>query len=195
METVKVSAVKPFLVWSACALLGGAGLSAIVASLPSEARKLLLFPLAFGLAVGWGVGRLATAFEIPGRWPRGVVAGVICLLGLLNVGRISYARMQAAAAENVQRDPKQLLALDLLAAQADGDAGWSRRYQEERMRLKPTFADYLAARLTQLGIWRPPWPLGVWIGELSVGGAAAAWLAARAVPTSQENDLEGRKES
>ncbi|MBL8849485.1 MAG: hypothetical protein JNG89_07370 [Planctomycetaceae bacterium] len=171
----------PNLKWLVAVTLAVWGLSTLTGQLPPRARLLLLLSIAFGLLAGWGVRVLADEFKVSPSRP---LAAVVCLLtvaGLVNVAWTAYRQMSAAARAITDADPQQLLALRVLESSQNDDPTMQRRFREERARLQPIFADYLADRLSRLGRPEPPWPIVIWIAEILLGGFAAGWMFRRHV--------------
>lgn len=175
-----------WLGWLAIGVLGIAVLSLLAAYAPPQIRKLVLFPAAFGVLAGWGLGRLGTEFQLPQRRVA-LAAGVLVVAGLVNCGVATYRQLAAESRRAVQLDPQRLLGLRLLEEQAQHDAAWAQRLLEERLRSQPTFSDFLAGRVAGLGWWPDPRPALFWIGELLLAGLAGAWTAARTLRRSTEH--------
>lgn len=168
------------LVWLAVGVLGVASASALIAAGPERLRPILLMPAAFGALTGYGLRRLAMELRLNRRLLPAILAGLLTIGGLMNVARLSFDQLAAAARRNVAEDPRQLLGLRLLESDlASGGAEARKRYQLARLRLSPAFDDYLTGRLLGFA-WLPsPWPAAVWGAELLLAAMLAIRIVAR----------------
>lgn len=166
--------------WFLLGLAGVAVLSGLAGHAPARVRLLLLFPIAFGLLVGAGLGLVGHNLGLRRSVPVALIVNLLAVAGLANVARIAYGELAAHARRAVEQDPQRLLALRIMESTDLTDPRDRRSYHELRTALQPTFGDYLASRLTGTFGWRPaPWPELVWGGEVLLGGIAAAWGAWR----------------
>jgi hypothetical protein len=164
--------------WFLLGLVAVAALSGLAGHAPARVRLLLLFPIAFGLMVGAGLGLLAHHLELRRSVPASLIVALLAIAGLANVARIAYGELAAQARRAVEQGPQRLLALRILESTELGDPRDRRSYHELRTALQPKFGDYLASRLTGTFGWRPPpWPELVWASEVLIGGIVAAWTA------------------
>ena len=168
--------MRPVLKWLAAAALAIWGLSALAGLLPPRARLILLFPAGFGLLAGWSARVIAEESGV--RRSRRAAGGVLLLVvaGLANVAWTAYRQSADAARTAAAANPQQSMALRVLESAMADDPELQQRYQEERARLHPTFGDYLASRLLQIGHVAAPWPAVVWGSEVLLGSVAAAWM-------------------
>jgi hypothetical protein len=185
-----------WLGWLVIGVVGATLVSLAVAHAPAPVRKLVLFPVLFGLACGWGLGRLALEFRLRPSWAGALLAALLVTGGLVNVAVVSFRQVAAEARRSVQQDPQRLLGLPLLEDQARHDPVWAQRYREEKLKLRPGFGDYLAGRVARFGWWRDPWPAVFWGAELLLAALAAGWtFSCVARGADGPLDEEGRAES
>ncbi len=168
-----------WLGWLAIGVVGAALASLAVAHAPAQIRKLVLFPVLFGLGCGWGLGRLAREFRPRPAWAGALLAALLAVGGLVNLAVLSFRQVAAEARRSVQQDPQRLLGLPLLEDQALTDPVWAQRYREEKLKLRPGFGDYLAGRVARFGWWRDPWPAVFWGAELLLAAVAAGGMFVR----------------
>lgn len=166
------------LLWIVIGAAGVAAASALIAQGPERLRPIVLMPVLFGAATGFALGSLAAEWRLPRSKWLAVVAALLAVAGLVNVARLSFDKLAAAARRNVQEDPQQLIGLQLLQQDLEGDAG-TRPYELSRLRLRPQFQDYLMGRLLGIG-WQPrPWPAVIWGIELLIAAGLAGWMMDR----------------
>ena len=167
------------LLWIVIGAVGVAAVSALIAQAPERLRPILLMPVLFGAATGFALGALAAEWKLPRSGRLALVAALLAVGGLVNVARISFDRLAAAARRNVQEDPQQLIGLQLLQQDFEGNTPGSRQYELSRLRLRPQFEDYLMGRLLGIG-WQPrPWPAVIWGTELLIAAGLAGWMMDR----------------
>jgi hypothetical protein len=92
---------------------------------------------------------------------------------------LSYRQLYDARQKAAAEHPQDQAALAMLEKLAADDPETRRRYEEERRYSAPGFSDYLAYRVSSLGVWPPPWPELFWGGELLLAGGLCAWVLAR----------------
>jgi hypothetical protein len=103
----------------------------------------------------------------------------------------SHRLYTAQLQRQFQKDPTAAAAEQFLKQPlpADADAKLVRQQQQfreelarvERIRLeKLSFASFLNRRVAAAGSWPAPWPAVFWGGEVLLGAAGGAWLAAAA---------------
>ncbi len=173
--------------WLTISAAGVLLLSTMLAHAPERTRLLFLFSVVFGGGAGWAMGRLAGELEI--RHPRLVLLGapLLVIAGPANIARLNFAQLEARARQRVQENPEELAGMRLLEGMRDGRSR-PQQLQQHRLRLEPGFSDYLAARISALGWYGPPWPEIVWGVELALAGLAGAWGARRGMRSAIEVD-------
>jgi cytochrome c biogenesis protein CcdA len=167
------------IAWIVIGAVGVAAASALIAQAPERLRPIVIMPVLFGALTGFALGALATEWRLPRSKWLAVLAALLAVGGLINVARLSFDRLAAAARRNVQEDPQQLIGLQLLEQDLEGGTAGARQYELSRLRLKPRFGDYLMGRLLGVG-WCPrPWPSVVWGAESLAAGGVAGWIMHR----------------
>lgn len=183
------------IVWFVLGAAVVGALARILGGGPERVRALLLFPLAFGLLAGTGLAFTAREFRIRPVW---LVTVLSCLLvggGLVLVAWEAYRELVVLAQARVREDAMQLWGLRLLEDQQAADPAFRRQFREQRMALDPQFDDYLMGRVSALGIWRPPWPMVIWVSEVLLATAAAGWLVQRVAAPDVRADALGADET
>lgn len=159
--------------------------STMLAYAPARVRLLFLVSLTFGLGIGWILGLLAGELDV--KCPRSVALGaaLLVIIGLANVARLDFGRLEAGARQRVQENSQELIGLRLLEGVDDGERH-EQELQKHRLRLEPGFGDYLAARISALGWYAAPWPEVIWGLELSLAGLAGGWTARRRLQAAMQ---------
>lgn len=173
------SSLKQNLLWLAGGLLAVGVLSMTASYAPNVMKRLILFHAIYGIACGMVL--LWLAAETHPRWQRSLpLWGMgLCLLGACNMGWLSYQHFQKARAEYAAAHPRDAALQAMLEKFSAADPILKERYEEEKRRSNPHFADFLAHRLSNLGDWRSPWPELFWMGEVLLAGVLCAgtmWL-------------------
>lgn len=160
-------------VWIGVGLLGVAAASALMAAAPERLRPIVIMPVLFGALTAFGMRKLAHELHLRTSLLHAAFVALLVIAGLVNVARLSFNQLAAAARRNVADDPQQLLGLRLLEADRASGREARKSYQLARLRLAPQFEDYLTGRLLGFG-WMPGvWPAIIWGGELLLSGGIA----------------------
>lgn len=181
----------PFGPWGDRLLWGGltlgvcAVLAAAIAYGPGFVRRPLLTPLAAGAAVGWIARRLEVFTGVrPAAWhPWAPALGSLVLLGLVH--RVTFSELEGAAARWGAEHPRELALLREVAQWDEGELS-AAASRERRLRVQPTWRDYLAERTAVL-LGETPWPVPfvLLIVEAVGSSTLAAWVYRRAANDSR----------
>lgn len=159
----------PWLSWLARTAVVVLAISIAAAHAPARVKLLGLF----SIAVGGGMGATAAFFTKP--HPKRVflkwfmTVSVMAFIGL--AGSTWWAFRLDTASQ--PKSPQQQMAATMMK-QMERDSG-GEIPPAPSLSEADEFRWYLARRVKQLGTWRTPWPELFWLGELLVGGTAAAW--------------------
>lgn len=162
------SGLGPGLLW--VTLIGGSawGVSLLGVQVAPELKRIGLFYCGLGLIVGLcaGVVWRHMQFQRP-RWRALATVGLAALACLLNLGYVSYQSFEREC-RRAARDPQQILALQILEAEAAANpqSTPSRRLIELRSNVDPTYTVYLQHRLKQVGTVPEFGAIAVWGLEL-----------------------------
>ncbi|WP_139228599.1 hypothetical protein [Planctomicrobium piriforme] len=160
--------------WLLGALVAVGVLSVTASYAPGVMKRLIVFYIVYGIACGfvldWLAGELLTR---RGSWLP-VIAGVLCAAGALNLGWLSYRHFEQARHLLAQQRSKDVQILETLRQASENDPAVREEYAEELRQFSPRFEDYLAHRVSSLGKWPAPWPLVLWLGEVSIAGVACS---------------------
>ncbi|WP_437221679.1 hypothetical protein SH661x_002426 [Planctomicrobium sp. SH661] len=171
--------LKQNLLWLGASVLAVGVLSVTASYVPTEMKRLFLFHAIYGIACGLVL--LWLRGEIRPTWQRSLPAwgAVLCLLGAVNMGWLSYRHFQHARAEYAAAHPRDAALQSMLEQISVNDPEIKARYEEEQRRLHPRFVDFLVHRTSGLGEWKSPWPVVMWVGEVLLAGiccGATMWL-------------------
>jgi|GEM_PF-1827325 len=166
-------------VWVAGCLLSAAVLSVTAAYAPTVMKRLILFPLVYGVACGFVFHWLLHELEL--RWSRLVLALalVIGCLGTVNVGILSFHQFQRARHEQARQNPKDLEMLETIRQASQNDSELQAEYAKELQYYTPGFREYLQHRVSILGNWPEPWPALFWGLEVVLAGCGTAGMMQR----------------
>jgi hypothetical protein len=173
---------RPF--WRLLAWVGAALAAALVLSLtgsfvPPLMKRLGLYYAVYGIATGFVSVWLAR--EIGPRSSRWlpILGALICLLGALNMGWLSYGQFRQARADFARQHPQDAASLNMLKRLSETDDELRARYLEEHRRLEPGFADYLVHRVSTLGDWNLASAATFWGLEVAMASALCGWVIFR----------------
>jgi hypothetical protein len=156
------------------AVLAVVVLTAFAAQAPSPLRKLVLFPVAFGVMAGLVIAwiRAKTGWS---SLHAAAGTAVLTLGGLTAIAWQGHRQLVAEHRAAVKNDPQRALSQSLLEYVAADDPSWTTSPLDR----DPTLLDYLAARTSSLGQWRAPWPVVFWCAESLLAAIAGAIVACR----------------
>lgn len=176
--------------WIVIGAVGVAAASALMAQAPERLRPIVIMPVLFGALTGFALGALAVEWRLPRSKWLAVIVALLAVGGLVNVARLSFDRLAAAARRNVQEDPQQLIGLQLLEQDLKAGAAGARQYELSRLRLRPRFEDYLMGRLLGVGWYPRPWPSVIWGAELLAAAGVAGWVMHRKQRAAAQREAE-----
>jgi hypothetical protein len=158
------------LLWVGLLLAAAAVLAAAIAHGPGFIRRPLLTPLIAGAAVGWLAQRLEVFVAIrTDPWHPFVPAlGSVLLLGLVH--QVTFSELEAAAARWGAEHPRERALLMEVARWEEGEPS-AAASRQRRMRVQPTWRDYLAERSTVL-LGESPWPAPLVLLVVEVVGSS-----------------------
>jgi len=187
------SPIKQNLLWLAGGLLSVLILSLTASLAPTVFKRLVLFHVIFGVAAGMVL--LWLAAEIRPGWRKSlpVWGTMLCLLGAINMGWLSYRQFQKARADFAAANPRDAALQSMLEKLSVNDPELKARYEEEERRIHPRFQDFLAHRISSLGDWKTPWPEMFWSVEVLLSGLCCSgtmWLK-RLTVASNSNTAAG----
>ncbi len=167
------------LLWVSLSLAAAAVLAAAIAHGPGFIRRPLLTPLVAGAAVGWLAHRLEvfTTVSTDAWHPIVPALGSVLLLGLVH--RVTFSELEAAAARWGAEHPRELALLREVGRLGDEELS-AAASRQRRLRVEPTWRDYLTERSTVL-LGETPWPapLVLLVAEAVGSSLMAAWVYRR----------------
>lgn len=167
------------LLWGGLSMAVCAVLAAVIASGPGFVRRPLLTPLIAGAAVGWLARRLEvfTGVRAAAWHPLVPALGSLLLLGL--VQRMTFSELEAAAARWAAEHPRERALLMEFGRLGEEELS-AAAARERRLRVLPTWRDYLAERSAVL-LGERPWPAPLLLLVVEVIGSStlAAWVYRR----------------
>jgi 4-amino-4-deoxy-L-arabinose transferase-like glycosyltransferase len=167
------------IAWLAASLLAAVALSLTASFAPPVLKRLGLYYAVYGIATGFVWSWLAREIRPPrSRWLP-ILGALIGLLGALNMGWLSYGQFRQARLQYAQQHPKDAASLAMLERLSETDPELRLRYQEERQRLDPDFADYLVHRVSSLGDWNLATAATFWGGEVAIATILSGWVFSR----------------
>ncbi len=149
-------------------------MSLIFAHAPIPFRRLGIFYAAFGFACGVGLKWLMRELSLKRTPILTVLVVLIVFTGGGHLGWVSYQNLKTVRTEMRQQYSEQLAMLNFVEGAADEET--KKEFDKLRREFNPAFGDYLAFRVSLLGSWKAPWPLLLWLGELTIASAIAAWI-------------------
>ncbi len=160
-------------VWLLAGFLAAAVLSVTASFAPAEMKRLLLYYVVYGIACGAVLHWLSIELR-PGT-PRLLpyFAGVICLVGALNLGFLSYRHFEQGRQKLALERPKDVEILKTLRSASEQDPEVYEQYSRELRQFSPRFDDYLRHRVSSLGEWNRPWPELFWGFEVLLSAIAS----------------------
>ncbi|MBX3436722.1 MAG: hypothetical protein KF861_04465 [Planctomycetaceae bacterium] len=168
--------IRPVL--AVLAILGAVGVwTAFAALAPTGMRKLVLFPVAFGLGTGAIVAWAAREFHLEKRWAA-VLTVPLVMAGLCLIASRGLSELRAEQAAIVA-PAEQSMARAILEAAAQNDPTLAQELAAPDSTSVPSLSDYLAFRVRPLGEWSQPWPSVFWGAEILLASVAGAWTASR----------------
>lgn len=166
--------VQPILIWLIASVVSTGAVAVAAANAPPRIRLIGLFPVAFGLLVGWIVTWLRNPFDArPGRLTTTIAAVVLALCGWIGAIWESY-RLDKAMFLASPQDRMAAQMMQEFEKQSGAPQGPTVNPLREM-----SFPEFLARRLKQLGNWPSPWPECFWVGELLATATLAGYLAGR----------------
>ncbi|QDT34065.1 hypothetical protein Mal48_33240 [Thalassoglobus polymorphus] len=156
------------------------GLSLIFAHAPVPFRRLGILYAAFGVACGAGLKWFMRELSLKRTPLLTVLAVLIVFTGGGHLGWVSYQNLKSVRTEMRQQYSEQLAMLNFVEGAADEET--KKEFDKLRREFDPAFGDYLEFRVSPLGSWKAPWPLLLWLGELTIASAIAVWILTREPP-------------
>jgi hypothetical protein len=160
--------------WLAASLLATGAISLAAAHAPPRIRLIGLFPIGFGLLVGWLLVRLASQFEtFPSRRVLVTAAALLALGGWIGTTWETFRIDETLSVKS----PQDELAARMMREfdQQTKGAG----PEQSRPSTVASFRTYLSRRIRQLGDWPSPWPECFWLAESVAAAVAGGIIASR----------------
>jgi hypothetical protein len=173
--------------WILLLFLATCALALAAAHLPPIFKKLGLFAVAYGMALGL-IGAWLAQFTplLRARARAGTaIVFVLAVVGQIGIAAESYRMFRSEQQRRVEANPKQLLARKLLESATEPPDAKSQATLDEFRRSYGTaglsFGDYLQFRVSGIGIQSKLWAALFWGVEITLGGLAASWVFFRRI--------------